>query len=296
MTGGIRNEFYGDSTRWFFGIVVDGSPPSSLEGRVKVRIYGIHDGDVNNIPQVDLPWAQVLIPGTSPGVSGLGAIPQLLPGALVFGVFLDGKDSQLPLILGSVAKEEFPTSVQAQGRDDPSVNLFAYNYSGELDDNFDIEDDLTRIRISLKFFIDNGYTLEQATGMVATLYTVSELKPTFRNTDNFGIAGWDLRDRRWTRLINFAGRFYDDKVPERLDLQLFYVLHELRTIQRIANGKLMSTDKIKSTQTSNALKRGSGSVEIMADYYIPKTSRVKINLDDAISIAEDIYNFEWQLI
>ena len=77
----INREFYGDDVRWFMANVVDGSPPYGLEGRVQIRIHGIHSSDVNAIPQKDLPWAQVMIPGDTYGVSGLGTSPMLQPGA-----------------------------------------------------------------------------------------------------------------------------------------------------------------------------------------------------------------------
>ena len=51
----IQKEFYGDDYRWFFGTVVNSHPPSVLEGRVKVRIYGVHSESTENIPEKDLP-------------------------------------------------------------------------------------------------------------------------------------------------------------------------------------------------------------------------------------------------
>ena len=85
----INKEFYGDDYRWFFGTVINAQPPVGLEGRVKVRINGVHNPNTTEIPEKDLPWAQVLIPTTEGGISGYGKIPQLLAGSFVFGVFLD---------------------------------------------------------------------------------------------------------------------------------------------------------------------------------------------------------------
>jgi len=36
----IQKEFYGDDYRWFFATVVNATPPSGLEGRVKVESMG----------------------------------------------------------------------------------------------------------------------------------------------------------------------------------------------------------------------------------------------------------------
>ena len=99
------NEYYGDNLRWFLGTVVDVNDPDKLD-RVKVRVYGIHTSNTVDIPNDKLPWARVLIPVTEGGSSGLGANSQIKVKAFVFGLFLDGKDSQLPLVLGSMPKEE----------------------------------------------------------------------------------------------------------------------------------------------------------------------------------------------
>ena len=80
-----------------------------FEGRFKIRIHGLHSPSTVDIPEADLPWAQCVLPTTEGGVSGIGKMPQLMPNALVFGMFMDGKHSQTPLILGSIPHVEFPT-------------------------------------------------------------------------------------------------------------------------------------------------------------------------------------------
>ena len=96
--------YYGDETRWFIGYVVNNVDPLKLD-RVKVRIIGIHTENTEDIPDDDLPWAQVGVPVTEDGSSGQGANSQLKIRAQVFGVFLDGKNSQLPLVLGSIPND-----------------------------------------------------------------------------------------------------------------------------------------------------------------------------------------------
>ena len=98
-------EFYGDHLRYFIGTVVDNDDPLKLD-RVKVRVYGLHTKDTTFIPNEDLPWAQVAIPVTEGGSSGLGANSQLKIRAQVVGIFLDGANSQLPLVIGSIPKIE----------------------------------------------------------------------------------------------------------------------------------------------------------------------------------------------
>ena len=98
--------YYGDETRWFIGSVVQVSNDPEELGRVKVRIYGVHPEDEALVSIDDLPWASVVIPSTEAGTSGFGGLTGLKPSAQVFGIFLDGKNSQLPLVLGSIPKKQ----------------------------------------------------------------------------------------------------------------------------------------------------------------------------------------------
>ena len=75
-------------------------------GRIRVRIHGIHTDNTQEIPDDGLPWAQTIVPITEGGTNGLGNITGIQPNARVFGIFLDGANSQLPLILGSLPKLE----------------------------------------------------------------------------------------------------------------------------------------------------------------------------------------------
>lgn len=107
------NAFYGDSSRWFLGTVINNQDPANLR-RVQVRIHGLHPVDHNQLQNADLPWATVMSPTTSGGTSGVGLPPSLLPGAQVFGIFMDGKVSQLPMVLGSIPHISVPSQQQEQ--------------------------------------------------------------------------------------------------------------------------------------------------------------------------------------
>ena len=93
-------DFYGAETRWFLGEVVDVNDPEKI-GRVKVKVFGVYD----NIETDDLPWAQIVVPITQGVHEGKGQYLGILEGTQVFGMFLDGKDSQLPMVIGTVPKK-----------------------------------------------------------------------------------------------------------------------------------------------------------------------------------------------
>jgi len=110
MMRAIQDQFYGDNPRWFIGVVEDNANDPERLGRVRVRCFGIHSPYISDIAVTDLPWATVLIPPTGGGISGLGTSPTGLEnGAFVFGIFLDGKHSQMPFVLGTFSKYETGT-------------------------------------------------------------------------------------------------------------------------------------------------------------------------------------------
>ncbi len=79
----------------FFIGVVENNVDERLEKRVQVRAFGVH-GTVDQIPTEDLPWA-ILVYGSFDPNSPLPRINQF-----VFGMFLDGRDAQQPLVLGII--------------------------------------------------------------------------------------------------------------------------------------------------------------------------------------------------
>ena len=105
---------------WFFGVVEDRNDPIQL-GRVRVRAYGWHTDDKNEIPTESLPWAIPLQSITSAAVSGKGTSPTgILEGTWVVGFFADGKDASEPYILGSFAGIPQYSADSSRGFNDPN--------------------------------------------------------------------------------------------------------------------------------------------------------------------------------
>ena len=75
-----------------------------MKDGVKIRIHGLHSPDTIDIPEDHLPWAQCVLP--LPKVEYRVSVRYLVfcPVALVFGLFMDGKNSQIPIIFGSLPK------------------------------------------------------------------------------------------------------------------------------------------------------------------------------------------------
>lgn len=96
------NIFGRDGFYWWIGVVEDREDPEKL-GRCRVRILGYHIDNKDVLPTGDLPWAIPMQSITSAGISGKGSTPVgPLEGSWVVGFFLDGRDKQQPMIMGTM--------------------------------------------------------------------------------------------------------------------------------------------------------------------------------------------------
>lgn len=215
--------FYGDDTRWFVARVIDWE--DQYQGRVKIRVLGLHSEDV---PDEDLPWAKCMLPTTEGGTSGIGKIPQVLNNAFVFGMFLDGKLSQMPIVLGSMTQFEVPSSTQrAQVASSGRRNALGKEFVVDgviLDPNLvEMYDDgkanlETRAIIAMQFLLDAGIAnQEAAAGVVGNLIGESDLIPDGAPGDvgEEGIAQWNPDVGRLQQLqeytkVNFPSKSYQD--------------------------------------------------------------------------------------
>lgn len=86
---------------WWFGIVEDIIDPEKL-GRVRARVYNFH-GNKTETPTEDLQWAFIIMQPTSASFNKIGVSPTgMLVGSTVFGFFADGKNGQMPMIMGTL--------------------------------------------------------------------------------------------------------------------------------------------------------------------------------------------------
>lgn len=92
------NNFIGkDGFTWWVGVVEKRDDPLGL-GRCKVRIFGWHTDDLNELPTDALPWAT---PANSPNNSKSFEAPK--EGEYVIGFFGDGQNAQMPIMTGVFA-------------------------------------------------------------------------------------------------------------------------------------------------------------------------------------------------
>ncbi len=265
--------YYGDNTRWFVGRVVDINDPLKLD-RIKVRIFGIHTEDTNMIPTADLPWAQVAIPTTEGGTSGLGFNTQIKPMAQVFGFFMDGRNSQLPLVIGSIPKIESPVG------DTKLAEGAALQLNGK-----------SNIEKAFNFFISQeggNFTVEQACGMIGNFCVESDasanngdINPAavsgFKDEGSFGIAQWNpakAAGERLGKLVTFSSS--QGLSHTTLEAQLLFVKYELETFSYFGVGPL----------------RKSETVEQATEVFQNKYERPRVDLaklDQRITFANEVF-------
>lgn len=93
----------GEEFAWWYGKVEDITDPLQL-GRVRVRCFAWHTQNIQELPTEDLPWAQPIQSITSAALGGVGQSPTgMKVGTWVVGFFMDGKEGQRPIIMGTIA-------------------------------------------------------------------------------------------------------------------------------------------------------------------------------------------------
>ena len=265
----IETIFYGDVVRWFVGKVVNHTGDPLQLGRVQVRIVGIHDN-----PEVEmgvLPWASVMLPSTESGIQ-YGRPPKLMTGAQVFGIFLDGKQSQLPLVLGSIPYIVAASSPQLAGNaaaaaaasgaaaappgtagPPPNVSEAIRNAQGN---GNSYEEKIFNFFVNLK-----EYSNAQIAGIVGNLYhesagfAESVILGNVTDHDSKGIAQW--RTPRWTPFVEWCSA--NNYNQYTVDAQMRWVAIEFDTSFRSAKAKLLRT-----TTPEHA------AIEVMRYYEIPR--------------------------
>ena len=130
------NYFMGlDGFVWFTGVVEDRYDPDKL-GRVRVRCLGYHTENKELIPTEDLPWAHVMHPVTDPSMQGMGNTPSfMVEGTWVVGFFMDAREKQQPVIMGTLPGVPQENASLGIGFNDPNGiypqgDVFSTNTSG----------------------------------------------------------------------------------------------------------------------------------------------------------------------
>ena len=111
----ITKDFYGNNFVWWTGRVEERTGDPLKQGAVRVRIFGLHSDNEQQVPIEALPWAQVVAPPN--GVKSF-SVPRR--GDFVFGFFQDGPNAQIPVVLGVYRGVESQYSNLADQQNQPT--------------------------------------------------------------------------------------------------------------------------------------------------------------------------------
>jgi hypothetical protein len=125
--------------RWFGRVVSSASWQDNIEAahfdpkdqkgwgyRYRVRYFGLHTGNTQDLPDDQLPMANVILPVTAgSGLGGFIDTPTLSAGTVVTGIFLDGMAGQEPYIDGVLINSN--NSVQKSQPQDETGGLQLFN-------------------------------------------------------------------------------------------------------------------------------------------------------------------------
>ena len=80
---------------------------NAKQQRVKVRIIGYHPWEETEMPENDLPWAEIIQdPQVGSGQGGIGESMSLQGGETAVGFFMDGEEAQQPVIFGLLNRQQ----------------------------------------------------------------------------------------------------------------------------------------------------------------------------------------------
>jgi len=267
--------FYGDTSRFFLGIVVNNDDSELNLGRVQIRIFGVHD-NWEDIPDWSLPWAQIVLPTTEGGINGLGANPMIETGSQVFGFFLDGRDSQLPLVLGTIPKIMTPTAFQESSFTNCSAALPpTTTRSTQTGESIKATPQTslvgsTNAEKAFNFMVMNGFNANQAAAMVGNFAAKSGMELT---TGSYGIVSWN--GDREKALTEYATAI--NQPITLLETQLGFVMQELKGYFAPAAAKIRSSNDIETATLRAKL------------HYFEDKSINDPRTDPIILIARDVY-------
>lgn len=122
------------SASWQDNIEAEHFSPEQQKGwgyRYRVRYFGLHTGSTEDLPDEQLPMANVILPVTAgSGLGGFIDTPTISAGTIVTGVFLDGMAGQEPYIDGILINSNNDAPKQQPKDETGGLQLFNDTYKG----------------------------------------------------------------------------------------------------------------------------------------------------------------------
>lgn len=165
------------SVSWQDNIEAAHFDPENQKGwgyRYRVRYFGLHSGNQNELPDDQLPMANVVMPVTSgSGLGGFIDTPAISAGTIVTGFFLDGMAGQEPYIDGVLINSNNEVQKSQPKNETGGLQLFNDTYKGSNPQTGSFVPDYLQAikKIRRPSFASNEYRISQTTPL-----TIDELR------------------------------------------------------------------------------------------------------------------------
>ena len=165
------------SVSWQDNIEAEHFDPKNQKGwgyRYRVRYFGLHSANIQDLPDEQLPMANTILPVTAgSGLGGFIDTPTLSAGSIVTGIFLDGMAGQEPYIDGVLINSNNEVQ-KSQPKDEiGGLQLFNDTYKGSSPQTGSFVPDYLQAikRIKRPSFASTEYKVSQQTPL-----TIDELR------------------------------------------------------------------------------------------------------------------------
>jgi len=229
---------------FFLGTVINVNDPLQ-KGRVQVRIYGVHSESTDDIPHADLPWADVMLPSTGGGSSGIGSTVSITRFSQVIGFFLDGANFQIPIVIGTIDKYERDEEKGLSEQPSPHDFTVPVKKPSDIDVFLTGATNLEKAWNWFRSTLGGSYSPVAVSGILGNLWIESyatinnnDLSPTQRQVGGgpgYGLAQWEIGTDRYNELRERSKGLDINK----MFTQLRFITYELDTYSYFGKSRLV---------------------------------------------------------
>ena len=191
--------------------------------RVKVRIIGYHPWEETEMPENDLPWAEVMQDAqVGSGQGGMGETMSLQGGETALGFFLDGEEAQQPVIMGLLNRnQEVESSITSDDQITPDKSGGFETWTNETQGQSITARDNNFTKKNPNSIITKNNDVTKAEGAAERLFDTDEVIDSTCGDDAISRIGQFLQDfiSVTDNLTKVGEQYIDPMLEEFVDIQ-----------------------------------------------------------------------------
>ena len=200
-------------------LAVDGKK----QQRVKVRIIGYHPWEETEMPENDLPWAEIMQDAqVGSGQGGMGETMSLQGGETALGFFLDGEEAQQPVIMGLLNRnQDTKSSISSDDQITPDKSGGFQTWTNESQGNSITSRDVNFTKEKPNSIITKNNEVTKAEGAAERLFDTDEVIDSTCGDDAISRIGQFLKDfiSVTDNLEKIGDKYIDPMLEEFVDIQ-----------------------------------------------------------------------------